>query len=108
VLEPVVARYRTTMKRHYFRADAAFASPEVYAFLEAENYAYVIRLRANAVLQRRIAHLLTHPVGRPPTRSGAFTPASATKPRPGSGHAGSWPRSSGTRVNSIHGWAFWS
>jgi hypothetical protein len=66
VLEPVVARYRTTMKRRYFRADAAFASPEVYAFLEAEGYGYAIRLPANAVLQRRIAHLLTRPVGRPP------------------------------------------
>jgi hypothetical protein len=66
LLEPVVARYRTTMKRRYFRADAAFASPEVYAFLEAEGYGYVIRLPANAVLQRRIAHLLTRPVGRPP------------------------------------------
>jgi DDE family transposase len=66
VLEPVVARYRTTMKRRYFRADAAFASPEVYELLEAEDYGYVIRLPANAVLQRRIAHLLTRPVGRPP------------------------------------------
>src|SRR6185437_7841253 len=66
VLEPVVARYRTTMKRRYFRADAGFASPEVYEFLEAEGYAYVIRLPANAVLQRRIAHLLNRPVGRPP------------------------------------------
>jgi hypothetical protein len=54
------------MKQRYFRADAAFASPEVYAFLEAEGYAYAIRLPANAVLQRRIAHLLTRPVGRPP------------------------------------------
>src|SRR3712207_736445 len=27
VLEPVVARHRTTMKRRYFRADAGFASP---------------------------------------------------------------------------------
>ena len=66
VLEPVVARYRTAVKRRYFRADAAFASPEVYAFLEAEGYGYVIRLPANAVLQRRIAHLLKRPVGRPP------------------------------------------
>src|SRR5215212_870293 len=66
VLEPVVARYQTTLKRRYFRADAAFASPEVYAFLEAEGYGYVIRLPANAVLQRRIAHLLARPVGRPP------------------------------------------
>src|SRR3954471_12201124 len=66
VLEPVVARYRTMMKRRYFRADAGFASPEVYEFMEAEGYAYFIRLPANAVLQRKIAHLLTRPVGRPP------------------------------------------
>ena len=66
VLEPVVACYRTTMKRRSFRADAGFASPEVYAFLEAEDYGFVIRLPANPVLQRRIAHLLTRPVGRPP------------------------------------------
>jgi hypothetical protein len=66
VLEPVVARYRTTMKRRYFRADAGFAAPEVYEFLEAEDYGYVIRLPANAVLQRRITHLLKRPVGRPP------------------------------------------
>src|ERR687886_350831 len=66
VLEPVVARYRAAVKRRYFRADAAFASPEVYEFLEAEDYGYVIRLPANAVLQKRIAHLLKRPVGRPP------------------------------------------
>src|SRR3712207_5832827 len=66
MLEPVIARYRTTMKRRYFRADAAFAAPEVYEFLEAEGYAYAIRQPAKAVLQRRIAHLLTRPVGRPP------------------------------------------
>src|ERR687885_378008 len=66
VLEPVIARYRTRVKRRYFRADAAFASPEVYACLEAEDYGYVIRLPANAVLQKRIAHLLKRPVGRPP------------------------------------------
>ncbi|HZH05613.1 MAG TPA: IS1380 family transposase [Lautropia sp.] len=72
VLEPVVARYRTTLKRRYFRADAAFASPEVYAFLEAEGYGYAIRLPTNAVLQRRIAHLLTRPVGRPPNEVRRF------------------------------------
>src|ERR671929_424291 len=66
VLEPVVARYRDRVKRRYFRADAAFASPEVYECLEAEDYGYVIRLPANAVLQRCIAHLLKRPVGRPP------------------------------------------
>ena len=66
VLEPVVARYRGKVKRRYFRADAAFAAPEVYTFLEVESFRYAIRLPANAVLQRRIAHLLRRPVGRPP------------------------------------------
>ena len=66
VLEPVVARYRGKVRRRYFRADAAFAAPEVYTFLETESFRYAIRLPANAVLQRRIAHLLKRPVGRPP------------------------------------------
>ena len=35
-------------------------------YLEAEGLLYVIRLKANAILQRNIAHLLTRPVGRPP------------------------------------------
>lgn len=33
--------------------------------LEAEEYFYAIRLRANRVLQGRIAHLLKRPVGLP-------------------------------------------
>jgi len=66
VLEPVVARYRGTVKRLYFRGDAAFANPEIYEFLEAEGIGYTIRLPANNVLQNRIGYLLKRPVGRPP------------------------------------------
>ena len=66
VLEPVVARYRGTGKRCYFRGDAAFANPEIYEFLEAEGYCYVIRLPTNNVLQGKIGYLLSRPVGRPP------------------------------------------
>ena len=40
VLDPVVARYRNKTLRRYFRGDAAFASPEVYEFLEAEGFKY--------------------------------------------------------------------
>jgi hypothetical protein len=47
VLEPVVERYRNRDLRRYFRADAAFAKPEIYEFLEAEGYAYAIRLPTN-------------------------------------------------------------
>ncbi len=66
MLEPVVARYRHKSKRRYFRADAAFATPEVYEFLEAEGFKYTIRLPANPVLQQSIGWLLKRPVGRPP------------------------------------------
>jgi len=66
VLEPVVSRHRDRKLRRYFRADAAFASPEVYEFLEAEGFLYAIRLPANRVLRENIAHLLTRPIGRPP------------------------------------------
>jgi len=66
VLQPVVERYRERDLRRYFRGDAAFASPDIYEFLEAEGYKYTIRLKANAILQDRIASLLTRPVGRPP------------------------------------------
>jgi len=66
VLEPVVNRYKERKVRLYFRGDAAFASPDLYEFLEAEGFLYAIRLKANKILQRCIAHLLTRPVGRPP------------------------------------------
>ena len=66
VLVPVVERYKERAIRLYFRGDAAFASPEIYDYLEAERMLYAIRLPANKVLQESIAHLLKRPVGRPP------------------------------------------
>ena len=49
-----------------FRGDAAFASPDIYEFLEDEGFLYAIRLPKNQVLLESICHLLTRPVGRPP------------------------------------------
>ena len=72
VLEPVIARYRERGIDLYFRADAAFAKPELYERLEAEGIRYAIRLPANRVLQQCIAHLLTRPVGRPPNKPQVF------------------------------------
>jgi Transposase DDE domain group 1 len=66
LLEPVIARYRGSVKRLYFRGDAAFANPEMYEYLEAEGIGYAIRLPTNRVLQDRIGYLLKRPVGRPP------------------------------------------
>jgi Transposase DDE domain group 1 len=68
VLEPVVARYRAMTIKKFFRGDAAFANPELYAFLEIERYSYAIRLKSNNLLEREIIHLLTRPMGRPPTK----------------------------------------
>ena len=72
VLRPVIARYRGRGFVLYFRGDAAFAKPELYELLEAEGMGYAIRLPANAVLQERIAHLLTRPSGRPPKKPQVF------------------------------------
>ncbi len=77
MLEPVVARYRERKLRRYFRADAAFAKPGIYEFLEAEGYAYAIRVPTNSVLQERISHLLTRPVGRPPNHVRVFHASSS-------------------------------
>jgi len=68
VLAPVVARYQGRNLRHYFRADAAFANPELYEYLEAEGFEYAIRLPANEALLRDIEPMLTRPVGRPSNR----------------------------------------
>jgi len=48
-----------------FRADAAFAKPEIYEALEERGVKYAIRLPANDNLLRDIEELLTRPVGRP-------------------------------------------
>jgi hypothetical protein len=66
VLAPVVARYRGKASRIHFRADAGFANPDVYDYLEDERIKYAIRLPANRNLQDRVGYLLTRPVGRPP------------------------------------------
>ena len=65
VLLPVIERYRHCDIAKFFRGDAAFANPALYRLLEKEGYRYAIRLKANAVLEREIEHLLTRPVGRP-------------------------------------------
>ena len=71
--------------RLYFRGDAAFASPEIYEYLEAENFLYAIRLPKNQVLQENISHLLTRPVGRPPNHVLRFYASFSYQ-------AGSWDR----------------
>ncbi len=54
-------RYLKLAVRLLFRADAAFAKPELYEYMEARHIGYAIRLPTNDVLQREIAHLLVRP-----------------------------------------------
>ncbi len=68
VLEPIIARYRSSDIPRFFRGDAGFADPEIYRFLESEDYFYAIRLKGNNIIYRHIEHLLTRPVGRPPKK----------------------------------------
>ena len=64
VLQPVVQRYRQRDVPKFFRGDAAFAKPALFRLLEAESFHYVIRLKANPVLQEKIAPFIRRPVGR--------------------------------------------
>ena len=106
VLDPILARYDRTGVRRYFRADAAFAKPGVYEYLEERRVLYAMRLPSNEVLQWEIAPLLRRPVGRPPRKpiiwyrrllvsGGELGPSSA-----GGGQGGS-----GTRESCSLGWA---
>ena len=85
MLNPVVARYRERPLKRFFRGDAAFASPKIYDYLEAEGFLYAIRLPMNQVLQESIAHLLTRPVGRPPNHVRRYYASFSYQ-------AGSWDR----------------
>ena len=80
MLKPVVARYQGKVSGIYFRADAAFAMPEVYEFLRIK---YAIRLPANQVLRSQT------PVGR----SGTIHPLASGLPT--------------SSENAYHPWFIW-
>jgi hypothetical protein len=62
---PEIERQKKLGKEVVFRADAAFAKPEIYEALEERGVKYAIRIPANDSLERGIPELLTRPVGRP-------------------------------------------
>ena len=65
LLLPEIERQQKLGKEVVFRADAAFAKPEIYEALEEREVKYAIRIPANDSLERDIAELLPRPVGRP-------------------------------------------
>jgi hypothetical protein len=56
-LEAIVERYQKRGMRLLFRADAAFAKPEAYEYLEPRDIGYATWLPANEVLHRCISSI---------------------------------------------------
>ena len=103
VLLPVIERYRDRDIPKYFRGDSAFALPKLLRLLEKEGFRYAIRLKANPVLERKVAHLLKRPMGGRRTSRRSSTPVSAIERGRGTRTAGWWRKWSGMRANCSHG-----
>jgi hypothetical protein len=65
LLLPEIERQQKLGKEVVFRADAAFAKPEIYETLESRGVKYAIRIPGNENLERDVAELLLRPLGRP-------------------------------------------
>ena len=65
VLVPEIERQQADGNRVAFRADAAFAKPEIYDALEQRDVDYAIRMPANKSLELEIEDILFRPPGRP-------------------------------------------
>jgi hypothetical protein len=88
VLKPVVTRYQGKVSRIYFRADAGFANPEVYEFLEAEQIKYAIRLPANGSYKTGSATCSSARLGDHRTRCVGSMPISLIRREAGPSRAG--------------------
>ena len=65
LLLPEIERQQAEGKQVTFRADAAFAKPEIYEALEERSVDYAIRIPANKSLELEIEDILFRPPGRP-------------------------------------------
>ena len=65
LLLPEIERQQAAGTRVAFRADAAFAKPEIYDALEQRGVDYAIRMPANKSLELKIEEILFRPPGRP-------------------------------------------
>jgi hypothetical protein len=84
-----IERQQKASKEVVFRADAAFAKPEIYEALEEREVKYAIRIPANDNLQRDIVELLLARLADPVTGPWYGTRASSTKRRVGR-RSGEW------------------
>jgi hypothetical protein len=61
---PEIERQQKLSKEVAFRADTAYAKPEIYEALKSRGVKYAICIPANENLERDVAELLPRPVGR--------------------------------------------
>ena len=95
LLLPEIERQQAAGTRVAFRAEAAFAKPEIYEAMEERGVDYAIRVPANASLEWEIADLLFRPPGRPGQKPlWSDTRVFGIKPEAGRSHDGSWRKSS--------------
>jgi hypothetical protein len=64
-LDPVFRHYVQKGIKIFFRADAAFAIPELFELCENQRIDYAIRIKENAKLYERVERYTKRPVGRP-------------------------------------------
>ena len=99
LLLPEIERQQKHGKQVVVRADAAFAKPKIYEVLEERGVNYAIRIPANENLERDIAELLPHPVGRPSVKPLVEYKSFLYRQRAGGMRAEWWPRWSITRAS---------
>ena len=95
-------RYKERKVRLYFRGDAAFASPEIYEYLEAEGLLYVIRSQSER--DSPAEHCPSaYATCRSPARPCSPFPRQLQLSRPdrGTRSAVSWPKWSGTPAELV-------
>jgi hypothetical protein len=79
LLVPEIDRQHANGLRVAFRADAAFARPEIYEALEARGVQYAIRIPVNKNLELAIEDLLFRSPGRPRESLAAVGAAGANR-----------------------------
>ena len=103
MLLPEIERQQRAGKEVVFRADAAFAKPEIYEALEARGVRHAIRIPANDSLERDIAELPTRPVGRPSHKPVVWYKSFSIRRRVGRQRGGWWPSWSSTSGSCSRG-----
>ena len=101
VLKPVVARYQGKVSRIYFRADAAFAMPEVYESWKPSGSSMRSCCRPTRFCRAGSAICSGAQSDDLRTMCAGSMPISAIRPEPGPSRGGLSPRSSGIPENFI-------